>query len=77
MTSVYQGLCLSRSMGGGGGVGENPGNEVETVHALFKWKFNSGFRFSSVVGLPACPKLPKRLFQIKHQAWYCSAGIYV
>ena len=25
MTSVYQGLCLSRSMGR---VGENPGNEV-------------------------------------------------
>ena len=28
MTSVYQGLCLSRSMGR---VGENPGNEVVTI----------------------------------------------
>lgn len=34
---------------------------LKTVHALCKWKFNSGFRFSSVIGLPACPKLPKTI----------------
>ena len=31
VTSVYQGLCLSRSMGR---VGKNPGNEVALIHSV-------------------------------------------
>ena len=34
VTSIYQGLCLSRSMGQ---VGENPGNEVAYMLSFFKF----------------------------------------
>ena len=34
VTSVFQGLCLSRSMGR---VGENPGNEVVQLSGIAEW----------------------------------------